>query len=297
MNILHYHFMQNAILAALLGGVACSTIGVFVVTMGISFIGTCISHAAFAGALLGILLGFNPLMSAFVSSLLAAAVIGPLADRGEFNPDTAIGIVFSLMLGLAFLFMGLMKGPKTQALGLLWGSILTVTNVDLILLASVCGVVVTLVILFYKEIQAVIFHREMALAVGIPAHAIFYALLFLVGATITASLKAIGGLLIFSLIINPAAAAYQITYSLKRMFLLSALFGVLFGWTGLLASYLFDLPSGAVIITISSLIFALTAFLSPKRRVKNWQSNKGTGTLGTRRSKQVAARRTKPHLD
>ena len=279
MEILRYHFMQNAILAALLGGVACSTIGVFVVTMGISFIGTCISHAAFAGALLGILLGFNPLVGAFVFSLLAAAIIGPLADRGEFNPDTAIGIIFSLMLGLAFLFMGLMVGPKTQALGLLWGSILTVTDANLILLAAVCGVVVTLAILFYKEIQAVLFHREMALAVGIPANAIFYALLFLTGATITASFKAIGGLLIFSLIINPAAAAYQLTYSLKRMFLLSSLFGVLSGWMGLLASYLFDVPSGSVIIVTSSLIFALATLFSPKRKVKGWQAeiavNKG----------------------
>ncbi len=271
MEILRYQFMQNAILAALLGGIACSAIGVFVVTMGISFIGTCVSHAAFAGALLGVLVGFDPLVGAFLFSLLAVAVIGPLADRGELAPDTAIGIIFSLMLGLAFLFMGLMIGPKTRALGLLWGSILTVTNGDLILLALVCGVVVALVVLFYKEIQAVIFHREMAKAVGIPANAVFYALLFLTGAAITASFRAIGGLLIFSLIINPAAAAYQLTYSLKKMFLLSALFGVLSGWLGLLASYLFDVPSGAVIIVASSLIFALATLFSPKRKVKGWQ--------------------------
>ena len=145
------------------------------------------------------------------------------------------------------------------------------TDANLILLAGVCGVVVALAVLFYKEIQAVLFHREMALAVGIPANAIFYALLFLTGATITASFKAIGGLLIFSLIINPAAAAYQLTYSLKRMFLLSTLFGVLSGWMGLLASYLFNVPSGAVIIVTSSLIFALATLLSPKRKMKGWQ--------------------------
>lgn len=277
MEILQYRFMQNAILAALLGGITCPTIGVFVVIMQISFIGVCISHAAFAGALLGILLGLNPLVGAFLFSLLAAAVIGPLADRGEFNPDTAIGILFSLMLGLAFLFMGLMPGPKTVALGLLWGSILTVTRANLLLLGLVTLLVVGLVALFYKEIQAVIFHREMAKAVGIPASAVFYALLFLTGATITASFRAIGGLLIFSLIINPAAAAYQLTYSLKKMFILSALFGVLSGWLGLLASYLFDAPSGAVIIVVSSLIFALATLLSPKRKVKGWQAERTSG--------------------
>jgi len=271
MNILRYGFMQNAILAVLLAGITCPTIGVFVTTMHLSFIGICISHAAFAGALLGILVGFNPLAGAFLFSLAAAAAIGPLADRGEFDPDTAIGIVFSLMLGLAFLFMGLMPGPKTQALGLLWGSILTVTRANLLLLALVSLAVVGLVVLFFKEIQAVIFDREMAKAVGIPATAIFYALLFLAGATITASLRAIGGLLVFSLVINPAAAAYQLTYSLKKMFLLSALLGVFSGWLGLLASYLFDAPSGAVIIVSSSLLFALATLISPKRRVKRWR--------------------------
>jgi len=271
LSILQYKFVQNAVVAALLGGVACSAVGVFVVTMRLGFIGVCMSHAAFAGALLGVFLGLDPLALAFAFSLLAAAAIGPLADQADFSPDTSMGIVFSLMLGLGFLFMGLMPGPRTQALGLLWGSILTVTDEDVLLLALVCLVVVALVALFFKEVQAVIFHRELALAVGIPAGAIFYALLFLTGATIAASFKAIGGLLIFSLISNPAAAAYQLTYSLKRLFLLAALFGVLSGWLGLLASYAFNAPSGAVIIVISTLIFAVATLFSPKRRVKAWR--------------------------
>ena len=263
--------MQNAILAAFLGGVACATIGVFIVLMGISFIGVCLSHAAFAGAILGVLLGFNPLLGAFLFSLGTAAIIGPLASRGELNLDTSIGVLFSLMLGLAFIFMGLMSGPKTEMLGLLWGSILTVTRTDLILLGIVASAVVALVVLFYKEIQAVIFNREIALAVGIPASLILYGILFLTGSTITVSLSPIGGLLIFSLIINPAAAAYQLTYSLKKMFLLSAIFGVVSGWIGLLASYLFNVPSGAAIIVTSSLIFGLAALFSPKRKVKRWR--------------------------
>ena len=207
MEILGYRFMQYALLAALLGGVTCATIGVFVVIMRLSFIGVCMSHAAFAGALFGLAIGQNPLVFAFLFSLAGAAIIGPLADRGELNPDTSIGIVFTLMLGLAFLFMGLMPGPKTEALALLWGSILTITNADLVLVTVVAVVVVGVVVLFYKEIQAVIFHREMALAVGIAASAVFYGLLFLTGAAITASLRSIGGLLIFSLIICPDAAA------------------------------------------------------------------------------------------
>jgi manganese/iron transport system permease protein len=272
LSILGYQFMQNAILSAFLGGIACSLIGVFVVLLHMPFIGVCMSHAAFAGALLGLLLGFDPLIGAFVLSLLSAAIIGPLADRGELNPETSVGVIFSLMLGLAFLFMGLLPGTKSGALELLWGSILTNTRNDIILLAIAAIVVVALITIFYKEIQATIFNRSVALSVGIPATIILYGILFLTGATITVSLRSIGGLLIFSLILNPAAAAYQLTYSMKRMFILAAVFGVLSGWIGLLFSYLFNIPSGATIVVTSSVIFGLAALFSPKRKVKNWHN-------------------------
>jgi len=269
--------MQNAILAGLCGGISCSLVGVFVVTMHLSFIGVCIAHAAFAGALLGVWLGFNPLVGALLFSLASAGIIGPMADRGELNPDTSIGIVFSLMLGLAFLFMGMMPGSRTEALSYFWGSILTVSRANLIFLAIVAVTIVGLVITFYKEIQAVICHREVALAVGIPATLIFYGLLFSTGVTITASIQSIGGLLIYSLILNPAAAAYQLTYSLKRMLLLATIFGVISCWAGLAASYFLDAPSGAAIVITSSVIFGLATAFSPKRKLKRWQQAQLTG--------------------
>ncbi|MBN2536428.1 MAG: metal ABC transporter permease [Spirochaetales bacterium] len=268
MSILTYQFMQNALLSALLGGIACATIGVFVVLLHMPFIGVCMSHAAFAGALIGLWLGFDPLIGALVLSLIAAVIIGPLADRGELNPETSTGVIFSLMLGIAFLVMGLMSGTKSGALELLWGSILTNTRNDVILLGIIAFLVVGIVILFFKEIQATIFHRDIARAVGIPATFFLYGILFLTGLTITSTLRTIGGLLIFSLILNPAAAAYQLTYNMKKMFLLSAVFGVISGWTGLFLSYFFNLPSGATIVVTSSVIFMVSVLFSPKRTVK-----------------------------
>ncbi|HEY32645.1 MAG TPA: metal ABC transporter permease [Dehalococcoidia bacterium] len=270
-SIFGYQFMQNAILSAFLGGIACATVGVFVVLMHMPFIGVTMSHAAFAGALLGLWVGFDPLIGAFAFSLVAAAIVGPLADRGELSPDTSLGIIFSLMLGVAFLFLGLMPGTKSSALELLWGSILTNTRGDIILLAVVAVVVVGLVVIFFKEIQATVFNRNIALSVGLPATIILYGVLFLTGATVTASLRSIGGLLIFSLILNPAAAAYQLTYSMKWMFILSAIFGVLSGWVGLLVSYLLDVPSGATIVITSSVIFIIATVFSPKRKVRHWK--------------------------
>lgn len=267
MELLSGHqYLVNALLAGLCAGAACGTIGVVIVTMHLSSLGFFISHAAFAGALLGVLLRFNPLYGALLFSVAASGAVGPLAERGELNPDTSIGILFSLMLGLAFLFLGLIPGSRSEALSLFWGSILSVDGADLALLLAVAPAVVLLVVLFFKEIQAVICHREVALAAGVPAKAVFYALLFASGIVIAASLRSVGGLLIYALIVNPAAAALQLTYSLKRTFVYAAAFGVAACWGGLGASYAFDLPAGATVVLTSSAIFAVAVLFSPKRR-------------------------------
>ena len=167
--------------------------------------------------------------------------------------------------------MGMMPGARTEALSLFWGSILTVSRENLIFLAIVTVIIAGLVVAFYKEIQAVICHRQVALAVGIPATLIFYSLLFSTGVTITASLRSIGGLLIYSLLLNPAAAAYQLIYSLKRMLLIAVAYGVLSCWVGLGVSYFLKLPSGASIVITSSVIFGLATAFSHKRKLKKWQ--------------------------
>jgi len=268
LGVLSETFMQHAVLAAVLAGVSCACIGVAVVTMRLSFIGVCMSHAAFAGALLGLLIGMPPMWVAFPFSLLAAALIGPLADRAEFSPDTALGIIFSGTLGVSFVLVGLIPGPKAEALRLLWGSILTVGPASLVLLGASTLLVIALVIVFFKEIQAVIFDRRIATAVGVPAGAVFYTLLVVSGATITGALNVVGGLLVFSLIVNPAAAAYLLTYRLDRMFLIASAIGVASGLIGIAVSYWADLPSGASIVLVSTVLFAIAAALSPKRRAR-----------------------------
>jgi len=267
MGWLDDQFMQNALLAGLFSGVACSLAGVFVVTMHLSFLGVCIAHAALAGALMGEWLQFNPVIGALGFSIGAAGLVGPLADKGDLSPDSSIGIVFSLMLGLSLLFLGLIPGSRAEALDLFWGSILTVTRADVAVLALTAGVLAALVVLFFKEIQAVVCHRHVALAVGIPAGLVFYGMLVGTGVTIAVSLRSVGGLVIFSLIINPAAAAFQLTYSLKRMFVISAVLGVFSCWAGLAASYFWDLRTGACIAIVSSCVFAGAAAVSPKRRL------------------------------
>lgn len=266
LNLLDHAFMRHALLAGAFAGVCCSLAGVFAVLMRLTFIGVCLAHAAFAGGLLAMVVGADPLLGSLLLSLGSAAVIGPMADRGDFSPDTAVGIVFSTMLGAAVLCMGLLPGSKAEALGLFWGNILTVGARDVWLLGATAAVAIAAIVVFFKEVQAVACHRDIAAAAGLPATAIFYAILCFTGVTVTACLPSVGGLLVYSLIINPAAAAYQLTYSLKRMFVLAAAFGVVSCEAGLLLSYFFDLPAGASIVLTSSVVFVLCAAFSPKRR-------------------------------
>ncbi|MFO7674699.1 MAG: metal ABC transporter permease [bacterium] len=254
------------IAAAVLGGGACGLVGVWVVLMRIPFVGVAMSHAAFAGAVFGLLVGVNPLVAATAACVLASLLIGPLAEHSDLEPNVSVGIIFSLVLGLAFLGIGLMPGPRTAALRYVWGSILLVSARDVVVMAAMAAVVVAFLLLFFKEIRAVLYNREVARAVGIPERPLFYAMLVLCGLTVTANLDTIGGLLIFSLIVNPPAAAFQLTWRLRTMFLLSAAFGIGSCLVGLGVSYLTDAPSGAVIIITSSAVFGLTLLFSPKRR-------------------------------
>jgi manganese/iron transport system permease protein len=267
--------LLKPLVAAVLGGLVCGVVGVWVVLMNIPFVGVAMSHAAFAGAVTGLLVGVNPLLTAVAFCLVASVLIGPMAERADLEPNVSLGIIFSVVLGFAFLAIGLMRGPRAEALNLIWGSILLVSARDLTLMAAATGVVLLFLGLFYKELQAVLYNREIARAVGVPERAFFFAMLVLCGLSVTANLSTIGGLLIFSLIVNPPSAAYQLTYRLKTMYLLSALFGVLSCLVGLFVSWLTDAPAGAVIIITSSTVFGLCLLLSPKRRTA-----KGLGTGG-----------------
>ena len=252
--------------AAVLGGLVCGVVGVWVVMMNIPFVGVAMSHAAFAGAVFGLLLGIDPLLTAASFCIAASLLIGPVAERADIEPNVSLGIIFSVVLGFAFLAIGLMRGPRANALGLIWGSILLVSARDLGVMAGAAAAVLLFLGLFYKELQAVLYNRQIARAVGIPEQALFFAMLVLCGLSVTANLSTIGGLLIFSLIVNPPSAAYQLTYRLKTMYVLSALFGILSCLIGLLISWLTDAPAGAVIIITSSAVFGLCLLLSPKRK-------------------------------
>lgn len=265
-ELLSYGFMQRAILSSVIIGILCSVIGVFVVLRGLSFIGAGTSHATFAGVALAYLIGINPLITAIIFSLAATWTIYFLEKRGRMKLDVSIGIFYALTMALAVLFIGLMKVYNAELYGYLFGSILSVTGSDLLAIIILGAAVILVIFLFYKEFHFVIFDPEMAEASGIPARPLLFILLNLIALTIVVSLKAVGALLVFALIIIPASAAYQMAKTMNGMIIYSIAIGIISSIGGLFISFWFDLPSGATIVLLAAAIFFLTVLVSPKGR-------------------------------
>jgi manganese/iron transport system permease protein len=265
-NALSYLPIQRAVIACVLCGASCSLLSVFVVLMKMPLIGVSMSHAAFAGAVLGLLLGYDPFLSGLILCLLVAGILGPLSDRADMAPENVLGILFSFLMGLAFLGMGILTRTKASALNLMWGSLLSLSGSDIVILAFITLVLVVFIFLFFKEIRSVLFNKRLAASSGVPERLIYYALLFLTGAVVSSNLATVGGLLIFALLVQPGATALQLTYNLKHFFLISAASGIGACVSGLVVSYLFDLPSGASVVLMATALFAAAYILSPKRR-------------------------------
>ena len=269
MNELWQHaFFRHAVLACVFGGGGLSLIGVFVTLMDIPFLGISMSHSAFLGAVIGLLCGLDPLLGAMTACAVSGLLVGPLADRAGSSSNGILAVIFSATMGLAFLLLARIPGPKSEALNLIWGSILTISSREIMILTAIFVVALLLLVVFFKEISAVLFSREVAAAVGIPEKVFYYGAILAAGLFISASLDIVGGLLIFSLLVNPPGAAYQLSYRLKTMFWLSSLFGMASCFAGLYVSCRFDVPTGAVIVLCSSAIYALAFAFSPKRRAR-----------------------------
>lgn len=265
-EILSYTFMQRALLASVLIGTVSAVIGVYVVLRGLSFIGAGIAHASFGGVALGFLLGINPLLTAVVFCLLTAWGIAWTSRRAEVKEDTAIGIFFATTMALGILFIGLMRGYNVDLFGYLFGSVLAVTRSDLWLSLLLGAGVLLIVGLFFKELLFITFDPEMARVSGLPAGALYVLLLSLMALTIVLSIKVVGIILVSALIVIPAAAAYQLTEDFRRMMLLAVIIGNLSAIVGLFLSYGLNTASGATMVLTATLIFFLSALLSPRRR-------------------------------
>jgi ABC-type Mn2+/Zn2+ transport system permease subunit len=258
--------MQRAIIASVLIGIVCSVIGVFVLLRGMVFLGQAIAHSGFAGAALAILLGWNPTLVIMGFSALSAIGIGYVNQKKLMKNEIIIGIVFSFFMALAIIIIGLYDEYFTNIQSILFGQVLLVTREDFILLLIFSALILLVVFLIKKELYFITFNEELAEISGIPVKWLSYTFLIIVSLTIAVSLKTIGAILVFAMIVTPAAAAYQWTYKLNKMIILSVIFGIVSAIVGLFLSFILDIASGSTIVSLVTVIFITSFLLSPKRR-------------------------------
>ena len=268
LDLLTYDFMQRSLLAAAMVGGLCSMIGVFVVLRGLAFVGAGTSHAAFAGVALGYLMGWPPLLLAILFGLTTVWITGWVEERGRMKLDVSIGILYTTTMALGILFIGLMKTYNAEVYGYLFGSVLSVTTDELLLIGTLGTLVLGLLLLFSKELYFIAFDQEMAEASGVPARPIFFLLLTLVALTVVVSLKTVGAILVFAMILIPASTAYQLTHSLMTLTLYSVTIGVTTAVAGVIISALWDVPSGPAIVLLATTVFFLAVSFSPKRMAR-----------------------------
>jgi manganese/iron transport system permease protein len=256
MPIIDPYFIP-VIVAGVVGGGSTGLLGVYVVGMRIPLIGVAMAHAAMAGSIFAYLLGWPQTIVGLASATLAAFVVSLITqERSRISTDVALGVVFSLTMGLAFLGIGLVPGPKTEALRLIWGSILFVDWRDVLVITVTAVILIVFLSLFSKEMKSILFSRVLAKASGVHEGFVWMLFLAICGATLTVNLNIVGGLMIYSLMVSPAAAALQVCRSYSSALVTAVCLGSLSALGGFIAAYLFDLPTGACIVLFSSLLFA-----------------------------------------
>lgn len=253
---LAYPFMQYALVAVIFAGIVFPLVGVFIVSLNLIPLRFAMMHVALLGGAIGLFLSVDPMFMGLLLCAATAVAMGPLSERTNISLGTVSG--YFMTLTLAFSFILFYKGNihVIQAFSILWGNIFALTVWDVIIIVLVSLSILFLVIFFFKEIQAILYDREVALAIGIPEKGLYYVMIFMLGLTIAVSMRMIGALLVDAFVLLPAMAASMVARSLKQTFILSSCYGLVSGLVGLYASFVLDVPASSTIILAASCIIA-----------------------------------------
>ena len=251
---LQFTFMQTGLLAALLVGVTCAVLGVYVVLRRMAFIGDALAHTALPGVVVAYLYGWNLFVGALAAGLLTALGIGWISRRATVREDTAIGVLFTAMFALGILMLSSMRSYRDFT-HILFGNILGVTRADLLLISVMCALVLLALALFHKELELTSFDPLHAQVMGLSPDLVRYGLLALLALMVVTGLKVAGVVLTSALLVTPAAAAAMLTNRLPRMMAIAALLAACSATAGLYASYYFSVAAGSAIVLTCALLF------------------------------------------
>lgn len=255
-------FMQNAYLAGTVIAILAATVGFFVVLRGLSFAAHALAHIGFAGATGAVLIGAPPLIGLLAFTMLGAAVMGWLGERLR-GRDVAIGIVLAFALGLGALFLTLYTRYATETFAILFGTILGVSRTDLLTTALLGALAIAALAVAFRPLLFLSVDPEVAASKGVPERFLSVGFFVLLAIAVSVAVQVVGVLLIFTLIIAPAATAEYLTTRPSTTIALAVALGLLETWAGITLAYYIPWPVGFFIASIAFAIYLLARFLHP----------------------------------
>lgn len=244
-----FGFMQNAFMAGFIISILCPFIGLFLVLRRYSMIGDTLSHSSFAGVAIGLVIGVNPLITAFLFTTLCAIVIELLREYYKKYAELVMSLVLTFSLGIAIILISSGKA-SAKVNSFLFGSILTVSKEDIFLILIVGILCLVALIFLFNKLIYITFDEEGAKTSGVKVKLINYIFTILVGSTISMSIRVMGILVISSIMIVPVATAMQLKKGFKTTLLFSIIFGMFDIMMGLFLSYYINsAPGGTIAIT------------------------------------------------
>ncbi len=263
-EMFEYDFMQRAFVAGLFIAVLASISGNFIVLRRYSLMSETLAHSALVGVAVGLVAGYNPLWVAVGVAIGAAWLIEYLRSAFSLYSDAILAIILSGSLAVAVIIVSLGGAFNNSLFSYLFGSILSVTNEDVITIVIVGSISLLFLLLFSKELYFIAYDEEVAQTSGIKVKFLNFLLVSVVAIIIALSIRVVGSLLIGALMVIPTVAALQYRVGFRNTMLISlffALFSVIFGMS---LSYYYSLPSGATIVLSIIVIFIISLIINKK---------------------------------
>jgi ABC-type Mn2+/Zn2+ transport system permease subunit len=267
-------FMVQALLAGVLVSITCSVAGTFVILRGLSFIGDALSHGVLPGIALAFLVGVPGILGAAVGAAFMIGGISLITHRTRLSSDTAIGLLFVGMLSLGVIIISHSSSFSGDLTRILFGEILGISATSLWLQLAATLVVIAITLICARPFLLLSFDPEQAQVAGFSRRLYHNIMLFMIAITIIVSFQTVGTLLVFGLLIAPAAAGALLARRIQIMMTWAVIFGVLSMYLGLLLSYHFNLAAGASIILVTVVIFFVVFIIQNVRSRKYFSPRK-----------------------
>jgi ABC-type Mn2+/Zn2+ transport system permease subunit len=260
-------FLANALLAGAVVSMACGIVGTFMVLRGLAFIGDALAHGVLPGIAVALLLGYPGILGAAVGSALMVGGIGYITRRSRLSNDTAIGLFFVGMLALGVIIVSRSSSFSGDLVRVLFGELLGITRQGILLQAGATILIAGVTFVLRRPFLLLCFDPEQADVSGFPARRHHAIMLAMIALTIVVSFQTVGTLLVFGMLLAPAATSALFSRRLLPMMAIASLIGMVSVYVGLLVSYHLNLAAGAAItLTATTVFFAAFAVSRLTRR-------------------------------